>query len=221
MSMNKIMRSCHPMKACLGLTLVLAAMMAVVSAAPILGIQMVEPTDYWAPVDAYSASATVTTVVEATTGSTSIQCTGRCTYRAVYNGTILWVYGKGFTPYEVIEFRINEVYLGRSDNADANGDVATWFKRSIPSGTYELYAHEAHTGKNSTRLTFVVTTVEPQTTIKSPNSAGSPATPSANVQPSGTVVGDYSAAGVVGAIIAGVIVTVILVRRRTTSNEAK
>ena len=165
MSMNKIMGSCHSMKAWLGLTLVLAAMMAVVSGTPIPGIQMVEPTDYWAPVGAYSASGTVTTVAETTTGSTSIQCTGRCTYKAIYNGTILWVYGRGFTPYEVIEFRLNEVYLGRSDTADANGDVATWFKRSIHSGTYELYAHEAHTGKNSTRLKFVVSLSEPQTTI--------------------------------------------------------
>ena len=209
------------MKVWLYIALVVAAMIAVVSAPQIPGIQMVKPTDYWAPVDAHSASATVTTVAETTTGSTSIQCTGRCTYKASYNGTILWVYGKGFTPLEVIEFRLNEVYLGRSDNADANGDVATWFKRSIHSGTYELYAHEARTGKNSTRLTFVVTTVEQQMTIKSSNSAGSPATASANVQPSGTDMGDYSAAGVVGAIIAGVIVTVILVRRRTTSHETK
>ena len=219
MPMSSIAKSCHTMKMWVSIALVLAAITVAFSAPPIPGTQVAAPT-YGAAL-AYGLSADATTAVVIATGSTSISCTGRCTYRAVYNGTFLMVYGKGFTPYEVIEFRINEIYLGRSDTADANGDVVTWFKRSIPSGTYELYAHEAHTGKNSTRLTFVVTTVEPQTTIKSPNSAGSPATPSANVQPSGTVVGDYSAAGVVGAIIAGVIVTVILVRRRTTSNEAK
>jgi hypothetical protein len=221
MSMNKIMRSCHPMKVWLGLTLVLAAMMAVVSGAPIPGIQMVEPTDYWAPADAYSASATATTIAETTTGSTSIQCTGRCTYKAVYNGTILWVYGKGFTPYEVIEFRLNEVYLGRSDTSDANGDVVTWFKRSIPGGTYQLYAHEAHTGKNSTRLTFIVTTVDPQTITTSSTSSSSSTTSNIIVEQPRLDADNYYLAAVVVAIIVAMIVMIMLMRRRTSSNDTK
>jgi hypothetical protein len=220
MPMQKIMKGCHAMKAWLGIALVLAGMMVVVSASPISGIQIIAPRDDWAPVDAYSASATVTAVAETTTGSTSIQCTGRCTYKAVYNGTILWAYGKGFTPYEVIEFRLNEVYLGRSDIADANGDVATWFKRSIHSGTYELYAHEAHTGKNSTRLKFVVSLSEPQTTIASTSSSSS-TIPNIMVEPPRLVAVESSLAIVVAAAVAAIIVTGILVHRRTTSNRMK
>jgi len=209
------------MKTWLRIALVLAAMMAVVSTPSIPGIQMIAPTDDWAPVDMYSAGAGVTTVTGITTGSTSTSCIGRCTYKAVYNGTILWVYGKGFTPYEVIEFRLNGVYLGRSDNADANGDVVTWFKRSIPRGTYQLYAHEAHTAKNSNILTFIVTVSEPQTTTAVSTSSSSPTTPSIIVEPPSLVVDKYSLAGVVVAAIAAMIVMAILVRRRTTSNRMK
>lgn len=152
-----------------------------------------------------------------TTGSTSISCTGRCTYRAVYNGTFLTVYGKGFTPYEVIEFRLNEVYLGRSDTADANGDVVTWFKRSIPSGTHELYAREAHTGKNSNILTFIVTASGPQTTTAGSTSSSSSTTPSISVEPpAAMVVDNHVSAGIVAASVAATIVAVILVRRGRT-----
>jgi hypothetical protein len=205
----------------LSVLLVSAGVAVLFSGSPILGMGLVRPPDERALAYPYSAEVSVTTIVGMTTGSTSISCTGRCTYKAVYNGTILTVYGKGFTPYEVIEFRLNEVYLGRSDTADANGDVVTWFKRRIPSGTYELYAHEAHTAKNSNILTFIVTASEPQTTTASSTGPSSLTTPSTIVEPTGTVVGDYSLAGVVVAAIAAMMVTVILVRRRTTSNRIK
>jgi hypothetical protein len=95
-------------------------------------IRVVAPRKDWVQVDT-SAGVAVTTVAGTTTGSTSVSCTVRCTYRTVYNGTILWVYGKGLTLYEVIKFRLNRVCLGCSDNADANGDVVAWFKRSMPN----------------------------------------------------------------------------------------
>jgi hypothetical protein len=208
------------MKTWVSIALVLAAITVAFSAPPIPGTQMAAPTDRGALAYGYSADAT--TVVVVATGSTSISCTGRCTYKAVYNGTFLTVYGKGFTPYEVIEFRLNEVYLGRSDIADAKGDVATWFKRSIHSGTYELYAHEAHTGKNSTRLKFVVSSSEPQTTISGSSSRSSsttPTTPSVIVEPPRLVAVEPSLAIVVAAAIAAIIVTGILMRRRTTSSS--
>jgi len=220
MSMNSIVKSCQTMKTWLRIALVLAAMMAVVSTPSISGMQVIAPIDDWAPVDTYSAGAGVTTVTGITTGSTSTSCIGRCTYKAVYNGTFLTVYGKGFTPYEVIEFRLNEVYLGRSDTADANGDVATWFKRSIHSGTYELYAHEAHTGKNSTILKFVVSLSDPQTTTASTSSSSS-TIPNIIVEPPRLVAVERSLAIVVAAAIAAMIVISVLMRRRTTSNRMK
>jgi hypothetical protein len=203
--------------------LLLSAGVAVLfSGPPILGIEIVCPPDGRALVYPYSADMTVTTVASMTTGSTSISCTGRCTYMAVYNGTILTVYGKGFTPYEVIEFRLNELYLGRSDAADANGDVVTWFKRWIPSGTYQLYAHEAHTAKNSNILTFIVTASEkPQTTIASSHSSNGSTAPSI-VEPSpGIVVNNYVLAGIVAASVAAMIVAAILVRRRKKSQTER
>ena len=205
----------------LSVLLVSAGVAVLFSGLPILGMGIVRPPDEMALAYPYSADVTVSTIVGMTTGSTSISCTGRCTYKAVYNGTFLTVYGKGFTPYEVIEFRLNEVYLGRSDTADANGDVVTWFKRSIPRGTYQLYAHEAHTAKNSNILTFIVTVSEPQTTTAVSTSSSSPTTPSIIVEPPSLVVDKYSLAGVVVAAIAAMIVMAILVRRRTTSNRMK
>jgi len=133
---------------------------------------------------------------------------------AGYNGTFLTVYGKGFTPYEVIEFRLNELYLGRSDTADANGDVVTWFKRSIPSGTYQLYAHEAHTAKNSNILTFIVTGSEPQTITAGPTTSSTSTIPSTTVEPPGSVAGDYSLVAVVVSIIVETIAIIMLTRRR-------
>jgi hypothetical protein len=219
MSTNTVVNSCHKMKTWASVALVLAAI-TIAFSAPLTPGTQVAPPDKGAL--AYGYSANTTTVTGTTTGSTSISCSGRCTYMAVYNGTILTVYGKGFTPYEVIEFRINELYLGRSDAADANGDVVTWFKRWIPAGTYELYAHEAHTGKNSTRLTFIVTTSEPQIiTATSASSSGSTAA-SIIVEPSaGMMVNNYVLAGIVAASVTVMIVGAILVRRGRASNHMK
>jgi hypothetical protein len=197
----------------------LAAITLAFSALSVPGTQVAPPNK---GALAYGYSANTTTVTETTTGSTSVSCTGRCTYKAVYNGTILTVYGKGFTPYEVIEFRINEVYLGRSDAADASGDVVTWFKRWIPAGTYELYAHEAHTGKNSTRLMFIVTTSEPQTITATSASSSVSTVPSITAEPpAGITVDNYVLAGIIAACIIVMIVGAILVRRGRASNHMK
>jgi hypothetical protein len=221
MSMHKIMKISRAMKLWLGIALVLAAMMAAVYAPSSPGMRVVASPDERVRTDT-SANTTVTTLSAITKGSTSISCTGRCTYKAVYNGTILTVYGKGFTPYEVIEFRINEFYLGRSDTSDANGDVVTWFKRWIPAGTYELYAHEAHTGKNSTRLTFIVTTSEPQTVTTTSASSSFSTAPSIIVEPSaGIIVDNYVFAGIVAASVTVMIVGAILVRRGRSPNHMK
>jgi len=152
-----------------------------------------------------------------TTGSTSIACTGRCTYKAVYNGTFLTVYGKGFTPYEVIEFRLNEVYLGRPDNADANGDVVTRFKRSMCPQESVSRTRMRHTGKNSTRLTLVVNASEtPMTTAPSASSSSSTALSVSVEPPAAMIVDNHVSAGIVAASVAATIVAVILVRRGRT-----
>jgi len=117
--------------------------------------------------------------------------------------------------------RRKDVYLGRSDTADLTGNVATWFKRSMPGGTYELYAHEAHTGKNSTRLTFVVTLVEPQTIITTSSNPDNSATSSVIVTPTELVAVNYSLAALVVLIVAAMIVMVMLARRRASSNNVK
>jgi hypothetical protein len=220
--MRGIAKRAQMKKMWLSLLLVSAGVAVLFSGPPILGMGVVRLPDERALAYGYSADVTVSTVVSMTTGSTSISCAGRCTYKAVYNGTFLTVYGKGFTPYEVIEFRLNEIYLGRSDTADANGDVVTWFKRWIPSGTYQLYAHEAHTAKNSNILTFVVTTSEPQTTTVTSASSSSSTSPSIIVEPSpGMVVDNYVLAAIVAASVAAMIVAAILVRRGRTSNHMK
>jgi hypothetical protein len=219
-SISSAVKSFHTINTWVSIVLVLAGVTVAFSAPLIPGMQMVAPVRRSALAFGYSANTTA--VIEITTGSTSMSCSGRCTYEAVYNGTFLTVYGKGFTPYEVIEFRLNEVYLGRSDTADADGDVVTWFKRWIPSGTYQLYAHEAHTAKNSNILTFIVTVSEPQTTTATSASSSISTSPSIIVDTSPVmVVNNYVLAGTVAASVAAMIVAAILVRRGRTSNHMK